>query len=130
MEYGSEVLRRFGSPRRAGEIADGASGQVVAGEAEDRTLQVWVRFQLQVTAGVIQAVRFRVFGCPHTVAAASWVAEWLEGKPAEFVRRLDVRELRAALDVPTDKAGKLLRIEDALLACGRQLEHMDGAKVE
>jgi nitrogen fixation NifU-like protein len=130
MEYGSEVLRRFGSPQRAGEIASGAPGRVAAGEAEDRTLHVWVRFQVQVIAGVIKAVRFRVYGCPHTIAAATWAAEWLEGKPLEFVRRFDVGEVRTALDVPIEKLGKLLRIEDALLACARQLDDLDGARVE
>ncbi|HLF12325.1 MAG TPA: iron-sulfur cluster assembly scaffold protein [Gammaproteobacteria bacterium] len=119
MEYSSEVLRRFGSPQPASELGKGAPGRVVAGEAEDRTLHVWVRFQLQVIEGVIQAVRFQVYGCPHTVAAASWAAEWLEGRPVESSSGLNVRELEAALNVPVDKLGKLLRIEDAVLACWR-----------
>lgn len=119
MEYSSEVLQRFGSPQRAGMFPNGAPGRVVAGEAEDRTLHVWVRFQLQVIDGVIQAVRFHVYGCPHTVAAACLIAERLEGKPVESSSRLDVRELVTALDVPIDKLGKLLRIEDAVLACWR-----------
>ena len=93
MEYSSEVVRRFDSPRRAGELPHGTPG-LVAGEAEDRTLHVWVRFQLQVIDGAIQAARFAAFGCPHTVAAASLVAEWLEGRPVE--RRGAARRARAA----------------------------------
>ena len=129
MEYSSEVLRRFGSPQRLIELTQGAPGAaVVAGEAEDRTLHVWVRFQLQVIEGIVQAVRFQVFGCPHTVAAASWTAEWLQGRPAESASRLDVREIEAALDVPVDKLGKLLRIEDAVLACARAWNDREVAK--
>ena len=120
MEYGSEVLRRFTALERAGELPRGTPG-LVAGEAEDRTLHVWVRFQLQVIDGVIRAVRYGVFGCPHTVAAASRVAESLEGRPAEAAGRVDVAALRVALGVPVEKLGKLLRIEDALAACVRQL---------
>ena len=128
MEYSPEVLRCFGSPQRACELAKGVPGRVVAGEAEDRTLHVWVRFQLQVIDGVIQAVRFHVYGCPHTVAAACLIAERLEGKPVESSSRLDVRELVTALDVPVDKIGKLLRIEDAVLACSRALCDTDVEK--
>jgi len=130
MEYSSEVLRRFGSPQRLFELAEGSSGRIVTGEAEDRTLHVWVRFQMQVIEGIVQAVRFRVYGCPHTVAAASWAAEWLENRPVESSNRLDVRELEAALDVPIDKRGKLLRIEDAVLACWRALRDKDVVKDE
>jgi NifU-like protein involved in Fe-S cluster formation len=89
----------------------------VAGEAEDRTLHVWVRFQLQVVKDVVAAAVFQAFGCPHTIAAASTVADWLEGRPVEAARRLDVKALCAGLEVPVEKLGKLLRIEDAVAAC-------------
>jgi len=94
---------------------------LVSGEAEDRTLQVWVRFQLQVIDGVVRAARFAAFGCPHTVAAAGRAAEWLEGRRANDVAHLDVRAIGRDLGVPTEKLGKLLRIEDAVAACGRAL---------
>jgi hypothetical protein len=128
MEYGSEVLRRFGSAlRRSGE-ARGAPERVATGEAADRTLHVWVGLRVSVAGGVIEAARFQVFGCPHTVAAASWVAQWLQGRPVEFLGRLDVRALQAELAVPVEKLGKLLRIEDALLRCLRALENKDVLK--
>jgi NifU-like protein involved in Fe-S cluster formation len=91
----------------------------VAGEAEDRTLHVWVRFQLQIVDGVVKAAGFQVFGCPHTVAAASVVADWLEGRPVAAARELDVKAVCAELEVPVEKLGKLLRIEDAVAACWR-----------
>jgi NifU-like protein involved in Fe-S cluster formation len=116
MEYSSEVQRLFDSPRGAGELPDGTPG-LWMGAAEDRTLHVWVRFQLQVIDGAIQVARFAAFGCPHTVAAASLVAERLEGRRVDDAVRLDVRSLQAELDVPVEKLGKLLRIEDALAAC-------------
>ena len=121
MEYTPEVVRRFDSPRRAGELRGGSPG-LVAGEAEDRTLNVWVRFQLQVIEGAIRAARFAVFGCPHTVAAASRVAEWLEGRPASELATVNARAICAELGVPVEKIGKLLRIEDAVTACGHELD--------
>ena len=128
MEYSAEVLRRFSAPRQALEIARGFPGRVVTGEAEDRTLHVWVRFQLQVIGDTIQAVDYRAYGCPHTVAAASWVAERFTGRGIEFADDFAVQELAAELEVPVEKLGKLLRVEDALRACLAALADTDVTK--
>lgn len=121
MEYSPAVVRRFDAPSREREPPFSAPG-LLWGEAEDRTLHVWVRFRLQVAAGVVAAVGFEVFGCPHTVAAASAVADWLRGRPVAEARGLRVREVCAELAVPVEKVGKLLRIEDAVTACWRSAE--------
>lgn len=116
MEYGSATARYFEALSRAGELPNGLPG-LVSGEAEDRTLHIWVRFQLQLQSGVVRLARFQVFGCPHAVAAASKVAEWLEGRSEAAARALDARAVCAELEVPVEKLGKLLRIEDAVAAC-------------
>jgi len=121
MDYSSEVQQRFLSPSRAGEFDRGTPG-LFSGEAEDRTLNVWIRFQVQVLDGVIRAARFNVYGCPFTIAAVGWVAEWLEGRPSEAMGDLGLRQRREALGVPLEKLGKLLVIEDAAAACWQELE--------
>ncbi len=118
MEYSLAVQRHFTAPKKARELPAGSLG-LVAGEAEDRTLHVWVRFQLQIVDGVVAAAGFQAFGCPHTVAAASAVADWLEGRAVDAARGLDVKKVCAGLEVPVEKLGKLLRIEDAVTACWR-----------
>ena len=120
MEYSSAVVRRFDALERARALPDGAPG-LVSGEAEDRTLHVWVRFELQLTGSVVRAARYRLFGCPHTLAAADLVAEALEGRTVEAARELNVRAGCEPLDFPVEKLGKLLRIEDALAECWRQV---------
>jgi len=124
MEYSPEVVRRFDSTRRAGELRTGLPG-LVSGEAEDRTLGVWVRFQLQLNDGIVRAARFAAFGCPHTIAAADWAAERLEGARVAKIQALDVRAIQRELGLPVEKLGKLLRIEDALAACARALPGPD-----
>ena len=121
MEYSLAVRRHFAAPQKARELPAGSPG-LVAGEAEDRTLHVWVRFQLQVADDIVRQAGFEVFGCPHTVAAASAVADWLEGRSVDEARRLSAPEVCAGLDVPVEKLGKLLRIEDAVAACWRATE--------
>lgn len=124
MEYNPAVARVFDAPPRARELPPGTAG-LVAGEAEDRTQGVWVRFELQVVEDVIRAVALQVYGCPHTVAAANVVAAALEGRSVAVAKGLDVRAVTAELEVPVEKLGKLLRIEDALAACWRAEEVRD-----
>jgi hypothetical protein len=56
------------------------------------------------------------------------IADWLDGRRVAALGQLDVGALRAELDVPVEKLGKLLRIEDALAACMRQLGNTDVRK--
>jgi NifU-like protein involved in Fe-S cluster formation len=100
---------------------------IVSGEAEDRSLNVWVRFFVRATGGRLQKVWYEVFGCPHTIAAAAVAAEWLEGRDAEALDEWDARAAARALEVPREKLGKLLRIEDALRACARELKNMESS---
>jgi NifU-like protein involved in Fe-S cluster formation len=124
MDYGSEVKKRFLSPNRAKGLKEDAAG-VVSGESADRTLNVWIRFQIQAIDGVICAVRFNVYGCPYTVATVDWVAEWLEGRPTDALLALRMLKRREELGVPVDRLGKLLLIEDAAAICQEQLERLN-----
>ena len=119
MDYSTEVRQRFDAPSRAQEISQDV-GDVVEGTAEDRSLSVWVRFQVRIEAGTIRQIRYRVFGGPHAVAAAESIAEALEGKPVDALLGIDAEAIALRLDVPREKFGVLLRMEDALAACHRQ----------
>ena len=86
------------------------------GVAKNLIGEVYRRFE-KAGLKVVAAAGFQAYGCPHTVAAASAVAEWLEGRPLAEARKLDVKAVCAELEVPVEKLGKLLRIEDAVAAC-------------
>jgi NifU-like protein involved in Fe-S cluster formation len=116
MNYSLEVQQRFRLPPGAGEFSERTPG-VAASEAADKTLNVWVRVQIEFVGTVIRTVRFNVFGCPHIVAAASWVAESLHGCDTTALGELDMRDVGRRLDVPLEKLGKLLVLEDALRGC-------------
>jgi len=121
MEYSIEVQRRFGSPSRYAPFDSSARG-LARGEASDRSLNVWVRFQVKLTGSTIAGVSFEAYGCPHFIAAADWMAERIEGRPARGLVEPLAQEARAALEVPTEKLGKLLVLEDALIACIEALQ--------
>jgi NifU-like protein involved in Fe-S cluster formation len=118
MDYSSEVRRRFERADAAGPA--GSEGWVSAA-AEDRSLNVWIRFDVRVSGGRIREMRFGAFGCPHLIAAADRVVERLTGEPAAGLREPDIAGIARELEVPREKFGKLLRLEDALVGCANQL---------
>jgi NifU-like protein involved in Fe-S cluster formation len=118
MDYSTEVRRRFFALASAGAITPDA-GDVVEGAAEDRSLGFWVRFQARLRGAEIESACFQAYGCPHSLAAADLVASELGGRPVEALADLDVDDVARRLEVPREKFGKLLRIEDALAACYR-----------
>jgi NifU-like protein involved in Fe-S cluster formation len=124
MDYGAEVTRRFEAPGAGGGLP-AWSGKGVVGEAEDRSLNIWVRFYVEPAGDLIGRIGFEVYGCPHTIAAASRVAGELEGAHRDALRSLDMRRICAELDVPTEKLGKLLRIEDAVKRCSVELDKQE-----
>ena len=85
------------------------------GAAGSREQGTWVQFDLKVEAGAgtISAARFLCHGCPHTVAISAWVAEQAMGRA--LVRDLpeDAGRLSARFELPPEKLGRLLIIEDA-----------------
>lgn len=120
MDYSSDVRRRFSAPARAGDISPEARN-VLEGAAEDRSLAVWIRFQVQFQDRSIERVRFRAYGCPHTLAAADRLAADLEGRSVDELITIDLNTLAQEIDLPRSKHGKLLRLQDALAACHAQV---------
>ncbi|HEY4644924.1 MAG TPA: iron-sulfur cluster assembly scaffold protein [Steroidobacteraceae bacterium] len=95
------------------ERAVGEAGSVEAGS--------WVRFAIGFEGGRVTEARFKVYGCPHTLAAAAWFAEQLRGRRLEEVLAGGVQEAARQLEVPVEKLGRLLIIEDALRECQRRM---------
>ena len=124
MEYSSEVQRRLGSATRSGLLPHG-SVRVASGQAEDKSLNVWVCFQVEISGKTVRSARFEAYGCPHFIAAADWMAERVEGGSTRALGEAHALAARAALDVPTEKLGKLLVLEDALAACLGSATHID-----
>lgn len=84
----------------------GAAGNVEQGAR--------VELQLAVEGGRVHAARFQAFGCPHLLAAASWLTGQLRGLERTEVAGWDWQAAAAALEVPPAKFGRLLVLQDAL----------------
>ncbi len=90
---------------------------ILTAEAGGPGEETWVRFHLTVEGGIVKAARFKAYGCPHTLAVTDSLTQRLRGR-----RRVDGPPGTPAiwskeLSVPVEKLGRLLVVEDALLAC-------------
>jgi NifU-like protein involved in Fe-S cluster formation len=105
---------RLESPAQAGvrpAVRRGAAGSEAQG--------TWVQFDVQIGASqgeTIDAVRFLAYGCPHVIAVSDWIAQQAVGREAKPALPESVQSLRERFDIPTEKLGRLLIVEDAWIA--------------
>lgn len=118
MSYSALTRRYFENAPGAGHLEGARCHRGTAGRAEEGT---WVQFDLGLDpeGRRIENARFLAFGCPHVIAAAAWVAEQSAGRPLETRLPEPVEALRARFEVPVEKLGRLLVVEDAYLAAAR-----------
>jgi len=115
MQYTALVQDYFDHPR--GVCAGGDESNVGCGEAGSMATGTWVQVRATVQEQLIAAICFRAYGCPHTIAACGRVCEQLQGQPAECMLEIDPAELQRELELPVEKAGKILILQDALSDC-------------
>ncbi len=116
-----EVRRlRALSPATDSPGAGAAADAEVVGEAGGPGRDVWIRFRLRIASGRVSGVSHRVYGCPHTLAAAAWLAGRLPGRTGEELVPGTPAEWAETLAVPVEKLGRLLTLEDALRECQRR----------
>jgi cysteine desulfurase len=82
-----------------------------AGKAADGTR---VYFELKIADGIVKSARFSAYGCPHTLAVVAWVSEVLEGRKVDDGIPGTPADWAAQFEVPAEKLGRLLIVEDAL----------------
>ncbi len=119
--YSALTLEHFRQPRHVGVLP--VAADVVRAQAGDVAQNAMFLFSLRLAQGRVDAVGWQAYGCPHVIAAASLTSEWLLGRMGAQIVEFDWRNILQKLDIPEDKAGRLLLLEDAL----RALAAMAGA---
>jgi len=120
------ALEHAGDPDEGdGQAAAAGRARLLRGEAGREVLGTRVRFALRIAGERLVEVRYRAYGCPHTLATCEWLARALEGRRFEGPAALEGQvgsppEWARQLGVPQHKLGRLLVIEDALRAALRQ----------
>ena len=114
--YSAVVERHFAQPQHVGTLSR-AHESTLYGAAGQRAHGTEVVFHVGIDGPIIGEMTFQAFGCPHTIAACSVLVERLTGRPVESLGEVHSDELAACLDLPVEKTGRLLIIEDALRKC-------------
>ncbi len=111
--YSTRTRELFAHPAHAGLLE---RGPVVYADAQDVRLQL----SAEAAGGVLEAMRFQAWGCPHVIAAAEAACAELEGRPVADLLEFAVSGLMANLAVPVEKTGRILVLEEALRSLGRR----------
>ncbi|HEY3657916.1 MAG TPA: iron-sulfur cluster assembly scaffold protein [Steroidobacteraceae bacterium] len=117
MNYNNLTTRHFEGALAAGVLT---GRRVRRGAAGGRAQGTWVQFDMRIDSSkpvqTLEAVRFLAFACPHVIAVSDWIAQTALGREAKPVLPESVQSLRERFDVPIEKLGRLLIVEDAWIA--------------
>ena len=112
--YSASVWAHFRAPHNVGTFPAG-SERVLAGRAGARRHGREVEFQMQLTLdGRISGSRYRVYGCPATIALCSLASQALGGRTPAEAAALSVVALAEQLQLPAEKRAAALTVEDAI----------------
>jgi NifU-like protein involved in Fe-S cluster formation len=112
--YADRVIDHFERPRNTGRFAP--ASDVIVGEAGRAGQGVRFRLSAKIADERISEMRFEAYGCPHCIAAGSWLSERLVGATRADLLDWNWREAADALEAPAEKRGRLLILEDAVRA--------------
>ncbi len=112
--YSARVRDYFASPAHAGTLV---AGEAVRVENQD----VRLLLAAATDGGRVATMRFKAWGCPHTIAAAEAACAALEGQPVAALLDFSARDLMEELSVPVEKTGRILVLEDAVRSLGQRL---------
>jgi NifU-like protein involved in Fe-S cluster formation len=115
MRYPPLVQAHFDQPRNAGPLP--GPGPLCRGAAGTALAGARIVIEARITAGRIGQIAFQAFGCPWTIAACSLATGRLAGAPAAALGQFDPAALAAELEMPAERLGRLLILQDALRNC-------------
>jgi NifU-like protein involved in Fe-S cluster formation len=101
--------------------AGAMTGQgIIHGIAGSPANEAWVRFHLRIEEGTVKAALFQAWGCPHTLAVTAWLTGQLPGRSMTDLVPGTPSAWLEVLEIPVEKLGRLLVVEDALRAAFQQ----------
>lgn len=112
--YNERVRQLFGATEHAGD-ADGPVVELARGS--DRVV-----LSASLDGQRVTRLAFRVYGCPHLIAATEAFCEEFEGRAAADMAAFAGNEILKKLAIPVEKTGRILLLEDAIRALQARIE--------
>ena len=113
VSYNEIVRRHFADPRHAGELR-GEFERTLIADVSDSDKGAHVVMAAGVCDDIIAGMAFRVWGCPHLIAALELACNLLVSEPAASLENYELADITQELSVPAEKTGRILLLEDAL----------------
>lgn len=111
--YNETVREYFHSAVHAGNLSRDYP-QKLDSVAAESAQGARIALSVGIEKGLVAEMRFRVWGCPHLIAAAEWLCGQRESGPVSALRDFPLQEIMRQLSVPVEKTGRILLLEDAL----------------
>ena len=111
--YNRALRRYFADPQHAGDLQGDFELTLVA-EVSESDNGAHIVISAGIRGGIIAAMAYRVWGCPHLIAALEHVCTTFEGQPVAGLENFDSADITQELSVPVEKTGRILLLEDAL----------------
>jgi nitrogen fixation NifU-like protein len=112
--YSKNVIDHTENPRNVGSL-DVSDPNVGTGLVGSPSCGDVMRLQIKVgEGGVIEAARFKTFGCGSAIAASSLATEWVQGKNLEQAAEIKNVAIAEELNLPPVKLHCSVLAEDAI----------------
>jgi nitrogen fixation protein NifU and related proteins len=112
--YSKNVIDHTDNPRNVGTL-DSNDPNVGTGLVGSPACGDVMRLQIKVgEGGVIEAARFKTFGCGSAIAASSLATEWIQGHSLNEAAQVRNREIAEELNLPPVKLHCSVLAEDAI----------------
>lgn len=108
--YATPLWQRFTNPAHAGSWREDEAG-VCSGQAGSRAAKFVLRLQVKG-----KQAHFKAYGCPTAIAVGEWLCEQIEQTGLEPLRDISAAKIRAALEIPEDRAHCAMLGEDVIKA--------------
>src|SRR6186997_2201562 len=116
MAYSEKVIDHYENPRNVGSFAKdekGVATGMVGAPACGDVMKLQIRVNEQ---GIIEAAKFKTYGCGSAIASSSLVTEWVKGKTVDEAATIKNTQIAEELALPPVKIHCSILAEDAIKA--------------
>ena len=129
MAYSDKVLDHYENPRNVGKLDDDdknvGTGMVGAPACGDV-----MRLQIKVDdKGVIEAAKYKTYGCGSAIATSSLLTEWVKGRSLDQATEIKNKDIANELGLPPVKIHCSVLAEDAIRAAIADVKSKRGEEI-
>jgi len=112
--YSPQIIDHYENPRNVGSFEEGEK-DIYTGLVGATSCGDIIKLQLKINSkGIIEAAKFKAFGCGAAIAASSLITEWVKGKTIEEALKIKNTDVTGHLSLPPIKMHCSVLIEEVV----------------